>query len=307
MIIGSEIDYSAFEYVVRFTDCSTGEQIAPDMRGWSSFAVDPDNDGVYVRNSFIVEAADLDGYSPVYPATEVTISVPETAPQDLLGMTYEELCCSAGGKSTYYVWQGQGRPLITDDMIDAYVEGISPYNVVLLPYEADAGAVHSSTQASAGCPEEPVHGHGGDVYAGADLPQRSIEFDVVLGYEYSAASSEYPSGGPFEDGIPHSRYWTASFDFSGSIEDGFFWPYGDDAVIGVTFYFSDGSASDIGTVKASKTVCYPVFEVDGRPYVADVVCTPDLWPSDGKYCYPVQVEAVIYSPLYNDTGVNNQV
>ncbi len=306
MIIGSEFDYAAFEYVVRFVDIVTGEQIASDMSGWASYAVYSDNDGVFVRNSFIVEAADLDGYGPVYPATEVTISVPETAPQDLLGMTYEELCCSAGGKSTYYVWQGQGRPIITDDMIDAYVEGVSPYNVVLLLYEADAGAVHSGIQASAGCPEEPVHGHGGDVYAGADLPQRSIEFDVVLGYEYSAASAEGLSEEPFEDDIPHSRYWTASFDFSDSIPDGKYWPYGDDAAIAVTFYF-EGGADGLGSYTTSKTVCYPVFEVNGRPYVEDVICTPDLWPTDGSSVYPVQVEAIIYTSVYNDTAYNNQL
>ncbi len=144
-----------------------------------------------------------------------------------------------------------------------------------------------------------------DPYAGADLPQRSIDFDVTLGYEYYALSEQYPDDEFFNYCYPHSQYWVASFDFSDSIQEGRYWPYGNDAVIAVTFYFSDGSADDIGNIKASKTVCYPVFEVNGVPYVEDVICTPDLWPSEDN-AYPVQVEAVIYTTLYNDSAANGQ-
>ncbi len=154
------------------------------------------------------------------------------------------------------------------------------------------------------------------IYGGEDLPLRTIDFDVTLGYEsymwnpdyyFNYVAAEFPGDDFFYGAAPYTQFWTASFDFSDSIPRGYTWAYGNDAVIAVTFYFSDGSATDIGNIKASKTVCYPVFEVNGIPYVEDVICTPDLWPSDGKYCYPVQVEAIIYSSLYNDTGVNNQV
>ncbi len=156
------------------------------------------------------------------------------------------------------------------------------------------------------------------IYGDADLPLRTIDFDVTLGnesymkntdYLFNYVAAEIPTD---EEGLEqyvkdhYSKFWTASFDFSKSFENGI-WAYGNDAVIAVTFYFSDGSASDIGTIQASKTVCYPVFEVNGYPYVADVVCTPDLWPSNGKYCYPVQVEAVIYSSLFNTDHDYNQV
>jgi hypothetical protein len=158
---------------------------------------------------------------------------------------------------------------------------------------------------------------GDDVYGGAELPVRNIDFDVTLGYEsylfnpdyyfnYVAAEVDNSQFFYDEEGNPCVKFWTASFDFSNSIPDGKYWPYGSDAVIAVTFYFSDGTESDIGNIKASKTVCYPVFEVNGIPYVEDVICTPDLWPSDGRYAYPVQVEAVIYTSLFNDSAVNGQ-
>ena len=141
-----------------------------------------------------------------------------------------------------------------------------------------------------------------EVYGSADLPQRSIDFDVTLGYDYNALSEVDPMA---NEAFPHTQYWVASFDFSKSINRGYYWPYGNDAVIAVTFYFSDGTADDIGNIKASKTVCYPVFEVNGIPYVENVICTPDLWPSEDNV-YPVQVEAVIYTTLYNDTALNGQ-
>jgi hypothetical protein len=137
-----------------------------------------------------------------------------------------------------------------------------------------------------------------DPYDGADLPQRTIEFETTLGYEYYALSEVNP-------GYDHTQYWTASFDFSDSIEDGKYWPYGNDAIIAVTFYFSNGSDNDVGSIKASKTLCYPVYCINGVPYVEDVCCTPDLWPSEDNV-YPVQVEAVIYTTLYNDTAANGQ-
>ncbi len=139
----------------------------------------------------------------------------------------------------------------------------------------------------------------GDATSSVDYPQRTIEFDTVLGYEYLALSETNPE-------YDHTQYWTASFDFSDSIDDGKYWPYGNDAIIAVTFYFSDGSNNDVGSIAASKTLCYPVYQLeDGSIYVEDVCCTPDLWPSEDNV-YPVQVEAVIYTTLYNDTAANGQ-
>ncbi len=133
-----------------------------------------------------------------------------------------------------------------------------------------------------------------------DLPLRTIEFETTLGYDYYALSEVDP-------GYDHKQYWTASFDFSDSIPDGKYWPYGSDAIIAITFYFSDANnANDFGSIQASKTLCYPVYQLaDGSIYVEDVCCTPDLWPSADNV-YPVQVEAVIYTTLYNDTADNGQ-
>ncbi len=128
---------------------------------------------------------------------------------------------------------------------------------------------------------------------------------MTLGYEYCAASTDHPDVDFFSNGIPHSEYWTVSFDFSETLAGDEPWPFGDDAVLAVTFYFTNGSVSDIGTVKASKTVCYPVFEVNGRPYVEDVICTPDLWPSECN-AYPCYAEAVLYITVPSDTYDNGQ-
>ena len=116
------------------------------------------------------------------------------------------------------------------------------------------------------------------------LPQRNIEFDVTLGYDYYQLSEVAPV-------VDYSQFWTVSFDFSESILDGKAWPYRNQANMAVTFYFSDGASNII----SSKQVCYQVFEVDGMPYVEDIVCTPDLWPAEaGESAYPVYVEAFIY-------------
>lgn len=153
------------------------------------------------------------------------------------------------------------------------------------------------------------------IYGNSDLPVRTIDFDVTLGYEsykwapayyFNYVADEFPDDAFFYNVTPYSQFWTASFDFSNSIPEGKYWPYGNNAVIAVTFFF-EGGADGLGSYTTSKTICYPVFEVNGCPYVEDVICTPDLWPTDGSSVYPVQVEAIIYSPLYNDTGVNNQV
>ncbi len=116
------------------------------------------------------------------------------------------------------------------------------------------------------------------------LPQRNIDFDVTLGYDYYPISEVAPA-------CDYSKFWTVSFDFSESILEGKAWPYRNQANMAVTFFFSDGASNII----SSKQVCYQVFEVDGMPYVEDIVCTPDLWPNvNGQSAYPVYVEAFIY-------------
>ena len=79
----------------------------------------------------------------------------------------------------------------------------------------------------------------------------------------------------------------------------------------VKFFFSDGGnladayayGYGAGSLYSSEYVVVPVFEFNGMPYVEDLLCTPDLWPvgPDGTmYAYPVQAEAVLYTPLYNE-------
>jgi hypothetical protein len=113
-----------------------------------------------------------------------------------------------------------------------------------------------------------------------------------------------------ENGTDHTQYWTASFDFDGN--DGK-WPYGDNAVMAVKFFFysPDSQVSDrysissAGQMYSSDYVTVPVFVgTDGKPCVDDIICSPDLWPTDDDgnplACYPVQAEAVLYTSVYNE-------
>ncbi len=131
------------------------------------------------------------------------------------------------------------------------------------------------------------------------VPAYNIGFGITLGYDK-------PKGD-----VDHTGYWNLSFDFGDSIPDGGYWPYGNDAVMAVKFYFSDGgNLADMyaynygaGNMYSSEYVVVPVFEFNGMPYVEDVLCTPDLWPvgPDGTmYAYPVQAEAVLYTDVYNE-------
>ncbi len=131
------------------------------------------------------------------------------------------------------------------------------------------------------------------------VPVRNVGFGMTLGYDKPAGD------------VDHTGYWNLSFDFTGSIPDGKYWPYGNDAVMAVKFFFSDGgNLADAyaynrgaGSLYSSEYVVVPVFEFNGMPYVEDRLCTPDLWPvgPDGTmYAYPVQAEAVLYTPLYNE-------
>ncbi len=126
------------------------------------------------------------------------------------------------------------------------------------------------------------------------LPVPFVDFRIKLGYDPL----------PFGSGVPenyraHDEYWTLSVDFAGSIPDGYSWPYGDGAYLKVTFYFcKDGSsawkdARDVPDIIA-KTVNVPVYDVNGMPFVNDVLCTPDMWPDEsGAGVYPVYAEAIL--------------
>lgn len=106
--------------------------IAPEKYGWGSWAVDRNNSGYYIRNSyeatpgpsgytggFRVYAGEIAGYS-IYSVDDITgdvikykykvdgegryyqpvsIVTPDKTPQELLGLTYQELVWSVGGKS----------------------------------------------------------------------------------------------------------------------------------------------------------------------------------------------------------------
>ena len=138
-------------------------------------------------------------------------------------------------------------------------------------------------------------------YSAGDMPLRNWDLGLTLGYD-----------APVDDAY-HTQYWTASFDFS---ENNGKWPHGDNAVMAVRFFFSDGGnigdrygVANAGHMYVSDYCKVPVFEVDGKPYVEPVVCTPDLWPVavDGSIlAYPVQAEAVLYTSLYNEDGDNDQ-
>jgi hypothetical protein len=138
---------------------------------------------------------------------------------------------------------------------------------------------------------------------GAGHPLPTYDFAVNLGYG-SEVDDYY---------VDHSQYWEAYFVFD---TVGTEWTYGDKAVMAVKFFFSDGSEiADTygiygsGSLYASDYVLVPVFEVDGRPYVEPVVCTPDLWPvaDDGSIlAYPVMAEAVLYTSVHNEDDDNNK-
>lgn len=127
------------------------------------------------------------------------------------------------------------------------------------------------------------------------------DLGLSLGYE-----------APVED-ADHTGYWAASFDFSDNEGK---WPYGNDAVMAVKFFFSDGnniadrySVSSSGKMYSSEYVVVPVFDVNGQPYVSDVYCTPELWPTNDAgeiLAYPVQAEAVLYTDLYNEDDDNDK-
>ena len=137
--------------------------------------------------------------------------------------------------------------------------------------------------------------------AGNEQPLRNWDLGLTLGYDT-----------PVDD-ADHTQYWTATFDFD---ENDGKWPYGDNAVMAVKFFFSDGgdigdkySVSSAGKMYSSEYVTVPVFEVDGKPYVEPIVCTPDLWPvaDDGcRLAYPVQAEAVLYTSVYNEDDDNDK-
>ena len=137
--------------------------------------------------------------------------------------------------------------------------------------------------------------------AGNEQPLRNWDLGLTLGYD-----------APVDD-ADHTQYWTASFDFDDNYGK---WPYGDKAVMAVKFFFSDGgnigdkySVTSAGKMYSSEYVTVPVFEVDGKPYVEPVVCTPDLWPTadDGSIlAYPVQAEAVLYTSVYNEDDDNDK-
>lgn len=134
-----------------------------------------------------------------------------------------------------------------------------------------------------------------------EQPLRNWDLGLTLGYDTPV---EYAD---------HTEYWTATFDFDENYGK---WPYGDKAVMAVKFFFSDGGnigdkygVSSAGEMYSSEYVTVPVFEVDGKPYVEPIVCTPDLWPTaaDGSIlAYPVQAEAVLYTSVYNEDDDNDK-
>jgi hypothetical protein len=160
------------------------------------------------------------------------------------------------------------------------------------------------------------------------IPVPFVDFEITLGYEemnYRVGDPtlhpEYEMSDPcvFADMdynyLAQVDYWTLSVDFSKSVigtgplgqravaynEPAYYWPYGNDAYMKVTFFFNKegGSADPNGSWYGvpdlvSRSINVPVFEVDGMPYVNDVLCTPLLWPTEeGVSVYPVYAEAML--------------
>ncbi len=314
-IIGSAFDYAAFEYVVKFIDMNTDEAIVdpdtgnavPEQYGWASWAVDRNADGIYERNSFRVYSEDMDGYelrgcsydSDNTPYTVVSIAPPTETLSGLTGYSHDELVRSMGSASLSDVFRGHGYPILYDESIYNFSDSLSPYNCETFYYDPCASIVTSNeTKALSASVSATFESYAStvDTYGVSELPMRDIEFEVTLGNEYSPLTSE--------DISLHPQYWTASFDLSDSIFDGYYWPYGDDAMAAITFYFDDGN----DWITPGKTTYRPVTLQDVEyyngyvaciPTIEDVVCTPDLWPSADN-AYPVMAEVFIYTTLFGD-------
>ncbi len=227
----------------------------------------------------------------------------DKSPMSVLDMRYDELVSSIGGLSCDQIQAGSGYPAINSE---DYM-GISSYNVITFYYKAIPGgsgllSVAGSPSASVSSPQAvPVAAGSMAAYPAGEMPLRNWGLGLTLGYD-----------APVDD-ADHTQYWTVSFDFSENYGK---WPYSDKAVMAVKFLFSDGgnigdnySVASAGHMYASDYFKVPIFEVNGRPYVEPVVCTPDLWPvtDDGSIlAYPVMAEAVLYTSLYNEDGDNDQ-